>query len=239
MTSPRSRSLEPVAVALDTPKRETFSHWCALFGPHVGVLKVGLEAFVRWGPESVTEARQWGRQLFLDLKLHDIPNTVRGAVSAAADLGVDYLTVHAAGGPRMMAAAREAAGDRIKLLGVTLLTHLDDESLQTLDLAGSSTGRVSRWTTLARAAGCAGVVCSPLEVARLRAENPSPFLLVTPGIRGLHTTGDDDQRRTATPDAALRAGADLLVIGRPLTRAVDPEAALRQLAKTLESAGKP
>jgi len=198
---------------------------------------VGLEAFVRWGPAAVTEARRWARQVFLDLKLHDIPNTVGGAVAAARDLGVDYLTVHAAGGPSMLAAAQEAAGDGTKLLAVTLLTHLDREALQSLDLEGSSTDRVSRWAALARAEGCPGVVCSPLELVRLRQENPAPFLLVTPGIRGLDTTGDDDQRRTASPDAALRAGADLLVIGRPLTRAPDPEAALRTLAKKLDDAG--
>ena len=237
MISPPFRSLDHVAVALDTSDRESFNRWCALFGPQVGVLKVGLEAFVRWGPAAVNEARQWARRLFLDLKLHDIPHTVGGAVSAARDLGVDYLTVHAAGGPRMLAAAQEAAGEGTKLLVVTLLTHLDEESLQTLDLEGSSTERVSRWTALARAEGCSGVVCSPLELVRLRQENPSPFLLVTPGIRGLDTTADDDQRRTASPAVALRAGADLLVIGRPLTRAPDPEAALRTLAKTLDGAG--
>lgn len=237
MISLPSHPLDQVAVALDTPDRDSFDRWCALFGPQVGVLKVGLEAFVRWGPAAVTEARRWARRVLLDLKLHDIPNTVGGAVSAARDLGVDYLTVHAAGGPRMLAAAQEAAGEGIKLLVVTLLTHLDDESLQALDLAGSSTDRVSRWAALARAEGCSGVVCSPLELVRLREENPGPFLLVTPGIRGLDTTADDDQRRTASPDAALRAGADLLVIGRPLTRAPDPEAALRTLAQTLGGVG--
>lgn len=230
-----SRSLDQVAVALDTPDREIFDRWCALFGPRVGVLKVGLEAFVRWGPDAVAEARRWGPRVFLDLKLHDIPNTVGGAVAAAVDLGVDYLTVHAAGGPSMLAAAREAAAERTKLLVVTLLTHLDQESLASLDLAGSSTDRVSRWTAMARAEVCSGVVCSPLELARLREQNSSPFLLVTPGIRGLGTTGEDDQRRTADPETALRAGADLLVIGRPLTRAPDPEAALRTLAETLDS----
>lgn len=237
MSHPPSRSLDHVAVALDTPDRESFDRWCALFGPQLGVLKVGLEAYVRWGPDAVGEARRWARRVFLDLKLHDIPNTVGGAVSAARDLGVDYLTVHAAGGPRMLAAAQEAAGDGLELLVVTLLTHLDSESLEALDLEGSSADRVSRWTALARAAGCAGVVCSPLELARLREENPAPFVLVTPGIRGLGSMGDDDQRRTASPETALGAGADLLVIGRPLTRAADPEAALRTLAKTLDGVG--
>jgi orotidine-5'-phosphate decarboxylase len=237
MSSSSSRSLDHLAVALDTSDRESFDRWCELFGPQVGVLKVGLEAFVRWGPEAVAEARRWARRVFLDLKLHDIPNTVGGAVSAARDLGVDYLTVHAAGGPRMLAAAQEAAGDGVRLLVVTLLTHLDQESLEALDLEGSSADRVSRWTALARDQGCSGVVCSPLELTRLRAENPGPFLLVTPGIRGLGTTGGDDQRRTGSPDAALRAGADLLVIGRPLTRAPDPEAALRSLAETLDGVG--
>lgn len=230
-------ALDRVAVALDTPDRETFDRWCAFFGPRVGVLKVGLEAFVRWGPEAVGVARHWAKRIFLDLKLHDIPNTVRGAVAAARDLGVDYLTVHAAGGPEMLAAAREAAEEGTRLLVVTLLTHLDEEALEVLVLGGSSTERVSRWTALARTAGCAGVVCSPLEVVRLREENPAPFLLVTPGIRGLGAASADDQRRTASPEAALGAGADLLVIGRPLTQAPDPETALHELAKTLESVG--
>jgi orotidine-5'-phosphate decarboxylase len=217
-----------VAVALDTDDWNTFREWCDLFAGQVGVLKVGLEAFIRWGPQSVQTAGSKGSKIFLDLKLHDIPNTVAGAVGAARDLGVDYLTIHTSGGPRMLAAACEAAADEISLLGVTVLTHLDPAGLKMLDLPGSSQERVERWSRLAQEAGCAGIVCSPLEVAAVRARRPRPFLLVTPGIRtaALET---DDQRRTSTPRAAIDSGADLLVIGRPLTRAPDPLLALREI----------
>jgi orotidine-5'-phosphate decarboxylase len=232
-TPPRSPA-EPglpaqrIAVALDTRDRDRFRSWCQWFGPRVGVLKVGLEAFVLWGPPAVEEARRHAGALFLDLKLHDIPNTVAGAVRSARALGVRYLTVHAAGGPAMLEAAVAAAGGEVEILAVTLLTHLDEPALAALDMAGSPRQRVLSWASLARRSGCAGVICSPLEAAALRAENPSPFLLVTPGIRP-QGAEQGDQRRTATPRQALAAGADLLVVGRPLTQASDPEGALAAL----------
>ena len=230
--------LEKVAVALDTNDRATFERWCAFFGPRVGVLKVGLEAFVRWGPPAIEVARRHSRGLFLDLKLHDIPNTVAGAVRSAREFAVDYLTIHSAGGPAMIAAAAEAAEGRVALLAVTVLTHLDEPTLERLDLPGGSSRRALLWAHLAREAGAAGVVCSPLELAALRAAEPSPFKLVAPGIRpaghgGASGAGSDDQRRTATAAAAIAAGADLIVIGRPLTQAADPEAALAALALEL------
>jgi orotidine-5'-phosphate decarboxylase len=224
--------LAAIAVALDSSERETFERWAALFGPRVGVLKVGLEAFVRWGPPAVELARRHARALFLDLKLHDIPNTVAGAVRSAVELGVDYLTVHAGGGSAMIRAASDAAGGRLAILAVTILTHLDETALAELSLPGASAERARDWSLLARAAGAAGVVCSPLEVAALRAANDRPFRLVTPGIRPAGSAADD-QRRTASARAALAAGADLLVIGRPLTQAADPEAALAALAAEL------
>lgn len=222
--------LDRVAVALDTSDRGEFRRWCRLFGPRVGVLKVGLEAFARWGPEAIEEARTHGRAVFADLKLHDIPNTVAGAVGAMRRLGVDYLTIHAGGGQPMLEAAAAAAGDGPRLLAVTLLTHLDEAALESLDLPGDGADRAARWARMARDAGCRGAVCSPAEVARLRAELAAPFLLVTPGIRPAAPPADDDQRRTATPEEAFAAGSDLLVIGRPLTRAEDPEKALAELA---------
>ncbi len=221
-----------VAVALDSPERAEIVRWAEYFGPRVGVLKVGLEAFVRWGPAVVEEVRRAARAVFLDLKLHDIPNTVAGAVAGARELGVDYLTVHAGGGAAMLSAAAEAGGG-LKLLAVTLLTHLDPPALAELGLDGEAGERAARWAALARGAGCAGAVCSPLEAARLRRDCPPPFELVTPGIRIAPTAGDD-QRRVATPEAAFAAGADLLVIGRPLTRAADPGRALDELARRLE-----
>ena len=177
-------------------------------------------------------ARRDANGLFLDLKLHDIPNTAHGAVAAARDQGADYVTVHSAGGPAMLEAAQAAAGDSLKLLAVTLLTHLDREALMTLDMPGDSHRRVKRWAVMARRAGCAGAVCSPLEVAELRDEIARPFLLVTPGIR-LGEGDTHDQRRTSTPTQALQSGADLLVVGRPVTRAADPERALEALAQEM------
>ena len=233
------QGLERVVVALDTNDRSTFERWCAFFGPRVGVLKVGLEAFVRWGPPAIEVARRHARALFLDLKLHDIPNTVAGAVRSARELEVDYLTIHAAGGPAMIAAAAEAAEGRVALLAVTVLTHLDEPTLERLDLPGGSSWRALRWAHLAREAGASGIVCSPLELAALCAAEPRPFKLVAPGIRPAVPAGfadartSDDQRRTASAGAAIAAGADLIVIGRPLTQAKDPEAALADLGREL------
>ena len=227
--------LDPVAVALDTADRATFERWAELFGPRVGVLKVGLEAFVRFGPPAVEAARRAGGRIFLDLKLHDIPNTVAGAVRAARELGADYLTVHAGGGPAMLEAAARAAEERLAILAVTVLTHLDERELARVGLPGSAAERALAWARLARQAGCAGVVCSPQELAALRPELPRPFRLVTPGIRPAGAEAGD-QKRTATPAAALGAGADLLVIGRPLTGAPDPLAALDALAAELARA---
>lgn len=229
--------LERVAVALDTSDRDEFRRWCRLFGPRVGVLKVGLEAFARWGPDAIAEAKEHGRAVFADLKLHDIPNTVAGAVGAMARLEVDYLTVHAAGGPAMLAAAAGSAGDRLRLLAVTLLTHLDRSVLDVLALPGDGPARALAWARMAQIAGCRGAVCSPAEVARLRGELERPFLLVTPGIRPGPAPANDDQRRTATPEGALDGGSDLLVIGRPLTRAASPERALAELEERLSAAG--
>ncbi len=221
--------LERVAVALDTDDRDTFSRWCSLFGPRVGVLKVGPRVVLRWGRSAVEEAAGTGAEVFLDFKFHDIPSAVAGAVGAARELGVSYLTVHAGGGRRMMEAAVEAAGDEVRVLGITVLTHLAPEDLEEMDLPGRAAARVLAWASAARQAGCAGVVCSPLELASLRRRLGPELLLVSPGIRFSDSAGDD-QRRVATPSAALRFGADLMVIGRPLTRAADPEAALAALA---------
>jgi len=221
--------LERLAVALDTADWSRFREWCELFGPRVGYLKVGLEAYVRFGPRAVEQARASGARVFLDLKLHDIPNTVAGATAAARELGVSLLTLHAGGGAAMLAAAAAAAQGEIRLLAVTVLTHLDPPALAELDLPGAIPARALAWARLARAAGCAGVVCSAQELAALRPELAPPFLLVTPGIRPPEGEAGD-QKRVATPEAALAAGSDLLVVGRPLTAAPDPEAALAAFA---------
>lgn len=216
-----------IAVALDTSDWDEFRDWSRVLGPRVGLLKVGLEAFVRWGPAAVEEARARAR-VFLDLKLHDIPNTVAGAVAAVSDLRVDYVTAHAGGGAGMLRAAAQAGQGRVGVLAVTLLTHMDAGSLAGLGIEGPPEELVSNWARLAVDAGCAGAVCSPHEVARLRSELPRDFVLVTPGVRPAGACSDD-QRRTATPAEALAAGANLLVVGRPLTKSADPEAALERL----------
>ncbi|MCZ6727789.1 MAG: orotidine-5'-phosphate decarboxylase [Acidobacteria bacterium] len=235
----RRPGLERVAVALDTPEWERFVELCELFGPRVGVLKVGLEAYTRWGPAAVAEARRHDADVFLDLKLHDIPSTVAGAVSAACDQGVDYLTLHAAGGSAMLEAAAAAARERVKLLAVTLLTHLDEDALAVLDLPGAGATRAARWATLAWQAGCHGAVCSPHEVAALRAAIAPPFLLVTPGIRLGGAVVDDDQARVGDPRTTLASGSDLLVVGRPLTQAEDRRAALVLWAAEISGSSPP
>lgn len=227
-------NLERIAVALDTSDRAEFSEWCRFFGPRVGFLKVGLECFCRFGAPAVEEARRNAAGLFLDLKLHDIPNTVAGAVSAVRSLGADLLTVHAAGGRRMLEAATTAAGD-MRILAVTVLTHLESDDLESLDMGGSSAARAGRWASLARESGCAGAVCSPRELSVLRPQLSSPFLLVTPGIRP-SGSARGDQRRVALPAEALAGGADLLVVGRPLTRADDPVEALAALSAEIATA---
>jgi orotidine-5'-phosphate decarboxylase len=198
------------------------------------MLKIGLEAFSCFGPEAIEEAHRWNGRIFLDLKLHDIPRTVASAIAALRDRGVSYVTVHASGGETMLSAAVEATQGALGILAVTLLTHLDETTLRDLDLPGGARSRVVRWARLAESAGCAGAVCSPLELRDLRAKVARSFQLVTPGIR--QTGGLDDQRRVAGPAEALLAGADWLVIGRPLTQALDPERALAELEQSLRAA---
>ena len=221
-----------MAVALDTSDRNEYMRWCRLFGRRVGVLKVGLEAFCRWGPWVFQEACDQPSRVFADLKLHDIPNTVGQAVRAIRDQGVDYLTVHSAGGTAMLEAAALSAVEDLTLLAVTVLTHLDEKALVELDLPGDASTRALDWARLASSAGCRGAVCSSREVAALRRDLGKEFVLVTPGIRppGYHK---DDQRRTASPAEALAAGSNLLVIGRPLTRAADPDRALDALESAI------
>ena len=204
----------------------------------MGLVKVGLELFVAAGPEGVARVADAGIPLFLDLKLHDIPTTVAGAVRAAARLGASMLTLHAAGGEGMIAAAREAAeaalGPRPVLLAVTVLTSLDRRDLDAIGLAGPPEAAVLRLARLALAAGADGLVCSAREVAALRAALGQEPILVVPGIRPAGSPADD-QRRTMTPREAVSAGADWLVIGRPITRSPDPSAAARAIAASVSA----
>jgi len=196
--------------------------------------KVGLELYIAEGNSLVAELKRRGYSIFLDLKLHDIPNTVASAVRAATHLGVDMLTVHAAGGPEMLSATVQAAESRLALLAVTVLTSMDAAQLEAIGVTGTPAAQVERLATMALACGVGGLVCSPNEVASLRKQFGSGPLLVIPGIR---PEGADigDQRRVATPAAAIASGASYLVVGRPITRAIDPEAAARAILAEMQS----
>jgi orotidine-5'-phosphate decarboxylase len=222
----------PIAVALDAPDLETAANWAALVTPHVSTVKIGLELYLRYGPEAVASVRGASSvEVFLDLKLHDIPATVAAAARAVARLRPDMLTVHAAGGPAMVRAAAEAAPGA-KIIAVTVLTSLGSADLERIGLAGPLSDAVRRLAALAVEAGAHGLVCSAREAADVRAEVGPDILLVTPGIRPAGTDVHD-QARVATPEEALRAGADLLVVGRPITGAADPGAAAAAMAASV------
>jgi orotidine-5'-phosphate decarboxylase len=213
-----------IIVALDMPTADGALSLVDRVGDAVSFYKVGPVLHTRAGPELTRRLRERGKRVFLDLKLHDIPNTVAQTVEAAAELGVDLLTLHTSGGTKMMAAARRAAGaSGPRLLGVTLLTSFnaaDVEEVWGKELT-SLREEVARLAALAAAAELDGVVCSPLEVEVMRRRLGADFLVVTPGIRPAGGSAGD-QARTATPAEAVRAGADFLVVGRPITDAADP-----------------
>jgi len=217
--------------ALDTTDPVQAAGWAAAVAPHCGMVKLGLEFFLANGAAGMRVAG--GAPVFLDLKLHDIPNTVAGAVSAVLPLRPRMLTLHAAGGAAMLAAARtaaEAAGaERPMLLAVTVLTSLDPAALAETGVAGGPRQQVLRLARLAMAAGADGLVCSPMEISALRDALGDAPVLVVPGIRPAGAAADD-QARTMTPRAASAAGADWLVVGRPITRAADPAAAAAAMA---------
>lgn len=213
-----------LAFALDYPTLAEARGGAAKVASAVGVLKVGLELFVREGPAAAKLPNELGCEAFLDLKLHDIPETVDRAVANACELGVSYLTLHASGGPRMMEqAAKRVAVENVplKLLGVTVLTSLDQADLAALGVSASPGDQALRLALLARSSGLLGCVCSVAEVGRLRAALGPDFVLVTPGIR-FSTAGSDDQKRVGRPRDAIRAGSSLLVVGRPIRDADDP-----------------
>jgi orotidine-5'-phosphate decarboxylase len=222
----------PIAVALDAPDLETAAHWASLVTPHVSTVKVGLELYLRYGPEVIASVRgASGVQVFLDLKLHDIPNTVAGAAKAVARLKPAILTVHAAGGPAMIQAAVEALPNT-QIAAVTVLTSLSDADLERIGVAGPSDDAARRLAVVAVGAGAQALVCSPREVATVRAEVGPDITLITPGVRPVGAASQD-QARVATPERALADGADLLVIGRPITGSADPGAAAAGIAAAL------
>jgi orotidine-5'-phosphate decarboxylase len=227
----------PVFCSIDTTEEDRAEALGRAVEGLVGGIKLGLEFFCAWGPEAIRRVAGEGL-LFLDLKLHDIPNTVAAAVRAVAPIRPDFLTIHAAGGAAMLRAAVEAAADaagdgrRMNLLGVTVLTSLDDGDLEGVGQRGPVRAQVARLAELAQGNGLDGVICSPHEVEALRAQCGADFRLVVPGIRPAGAERGD-QKRVMTPPEAMALGADYLVIGRPITAAADPAAAARAIRDSL------
>lgn len=234
MTDPR------IIVALDYPSEAAALALVHRLDPALCRLKVGKELFTVAGPDCVRRLAEMGFEVFLDLKFHDIPNTVAAACRAAARLGVWMLNVHALGGRAMLSAAREAlAGTATppKLIAVTLLTSMGEQDLREVGIAGGPEEGVLRLAGLARACGLDGVVCSAREAPTLRRELGPEFCLVTPGIRPARAAGDD-QVRVVTPRDAVALGSNYLVIGRPITGAPDPLRALREIHQEITSSGE-
>lgn len=232
-----------ILAALDTVNIDQAVDWAHRLDRTVAGVKLGLEFFLANGPLGYRRIAAVGMPIFLDLKLHDIPNTVAGALRAITPLGPNIVTVHAAGGQAMMQAARETAEEqaekrgvkRPKIIGVTVLTSLDDKDLAAIGQTGTTSDQVKRLATLAKTAGLDGVVCSPHEIEALRTDLGDDFLLVVPGVR---PQGSDsgDQKRVRTPGDAAKAGADYLVIGRPITAAADPRDAACRIATEIDAA---
>ncbi|MFA9445632.1 orotidine-5'-phosphate decarboxylase [Egicoccus sp. AB-alg6-2] len=225
---------ERIAVALDVPTLDEAQALARQLAGHVGWFKVGLELFAAHGPAAVEAIRAFG-PVFLDVKLHDIPTTVARAAQRIADLGVGLLTVHAGGGTPMLEAAVEGLGDHGRVLAVTVLTSMSEQDLADVSAPGAAT-QVPLLARLAVDAGVPGLVCAPRDLSAVRDTVGSEVLLVTPGVRPAGA-GEDDHARAATPDAAVRDGADLLVVGRPITRADNPVAAAVQIAAALADLG--
>ncbi len=228
---------ERLIVALDVSSTAEARRIVAAVGESARTFKVGKQLFTAEGPQVVRDLRASGRQVFLDLKFHDIPKTVSAAVRNAADLGVSMLTVHAAGGSRMLKAAAEAAGaapTRPLVLAVTVLTSFTEEDLQETGVSGRVVDHALRLAGLARAAGCGGVVSSAREAPEIRRELGSGFDIVTPGVRPAGSARQD-QARVVTPAEAIAAGASHIVVGRPITAAPNPAAAARAVLEELAS----
>jgi orotidine-5'-phosphate decarboxylase len=246
------RARQKLILALDFPSLEPALKLAQTLSQVVGIFKINIHLFTAEGPPAVEKLNQLGPGIFLDLKFHDIPNTVRGAVSSAVALpGVHFLDVHALGGLEMMRAAamardeaKRAKSPVPKLLAITILTSMDNASLRGVRIAGPASKRVVQLARLAQKAGMDGVVASPHEVRAIRRACGKSFLIVVPGIRpadgggsaGARKRKADDQARIATPAEAIRAGADYLVIGRPITGAPDPEATARAILDEISSA---
>jgi len=232
-----TNSRNPILCAIDTPSLNRARDLASSIAPHVGGLKLGLEFFNAHGPEGIERMGDLGAPIFADLKFHDIPNTVAGAVRSIMRARPFMLNVHTSGGPAMMTAARAAMdelpeSERALLIGVTILTSMDETDLAAVGMRGSPQDQVLRLATLAKDCGLDGVVCSAHEIELLKGALGADFKLVVPGIR---PAGSDvgDQKRIKTPEQAVKDGADYIVIGRPITAADDPAAAAAAIAATL------
>ncbi|MCE9522695.1 MAG: orotidine-5'-phosphate decarboxylase [Alphaproteobacteria bacterium] len=229
-------SQNPVYCALDTTALPEALAWARAIKPYVGGLKLGLEFFNANGPQGVRAVAEIGLPVFADLKLHDIPNTVAGGIRAVLPLGVSIVNVHASGGGAMMRAAADAAAtagaNRPKVIGVTVLTSLDAADLYAIGISGAASDQVLRLAKLAHASGLDGVVCAAHEIQMLRKEFGPGFMLVVPGIRPAGAAVGD-QKRVTTPKEGHALGADILVIGRPITESPDPAAAARAIRNEL------
>ncbi|HEY1481299.1 MAG TPA: orotidine-5'-phosphate decarboxylase [Candidatus Acidoferrum sp.] len=247
MTTFDAHPRSSLIVALDFDSLKTALSFAKQVADLVGMFKIGSQLFTSAGPEAVRQVSQLGTDIFLDLKFHDIPNTVAGAVLAAAALpGVQLVNVHALGGTQMMQAATQAVSagvpmgaDRTRLLAVTILTSMDQKSMRDVGIGGPSQSRVVKLAKLAQAAGVDGVVASVQEAKAIRKACGREFLIVTPGVRPKDAKAEskkDDQARTATPFEAIKAGADYIVVGRPILTAADPRAAAQQIVDEIAAA---
>jgi orotidine-5'-phosphate decarboxylase len=223
--------VSPIFVAIDTPDLQRALELGKAIGSRVGGLKLGLEFFVANGPAGVAEVGKLGLPVFLDLKLHDIPNTVASAMRALAPLRPAIVTVHAAGGRAMLEQAKASAPEDTKVVAVTVLTSLDGSDLKATGVGSSAAEQVERLAALVRESGCDGIVCSGEEVKAAHSTWPGGYFVV-PGVRP-EAGGAGDQKRIVTPRAAMDAGASVLVIGRPITLAEEPASAARAIAATL------
>lgn len=223
--------MTPIFVAIDTPDVERARALAHSVSPTAGGIKLGLEFFCANGPAGVADIAAVGLPLFLDLKLHDIPNTVASAIRALRPIAPSILTVHAAGGRAMLEQAKAAAGKHTRVVAVTVLTSLDGEDLRSIGVGSNAGEQVDRLADLAKSSGLDGIVCSGAEVGAARRAWPDGFFVV-PGVRPDGQAGAD-QKRVVTPRAALEDGASILVVGRPITEAADPGAAIRAIAQSL------
>ncbi len=225
-------------LALDVPTREQAAPILRQLRGSLRWVKIGLQMFTAYGPDYVRAVADEGFNIFLDLKLHDIPHTVRKAVESLSSLPIGMLTLHTAGGREMMTVAAQAQAQKkpdLLLLGVTVLTSMDDTGLNEIGVPGAAQNQVARLAKLAVASGLKGLVCSPLEVALLRSVLTNEVQLVTPGIRPAGESGGDDQKRVLTPREAAAAGASYIVVGRPILKASDPAQAARTILAELNS----